>query len=134
MRQRAAVVILIGGAFALGLLLGWRVQLGRGNRNERLNAATQAAAVADLCVNVLTAEEGGRQTVAARLLESRMISEIRYADAQIGDAAPPDFAMPETIEGIRRARRYAAAKGMADVAEECDRLIKFFGVRTAGSP
>ena len=60
-----------------------------------------------------------------------MTSAVNEAAEQVGTASSPGLAIPNLIEGLNRARRYAVAKGMPEVAEKCDRVLRFLTMSNA---
>ena len=126
MAKRSLVGVLIAAGFMLGAAFGWSIHERRAERDERLVAAVHAVEVAGLCANALGATEGGRPAAAQKLLEMRMVTAVNDAADRIANAAQPNFSIPNLVEGLRRARRYAVSKGLPHVAAECDRVLEFF--------
>ena len=125
MAKRGLVAVPIAAGFILGSAFGWWIHERRAERDERLIAAVHEVEVAGLCANVLGATEAGRSATAQKLLEMRMISAVNHAADRVTNASVPSLAIPDLVEGLKRARRYAVAKGMAQVVWECDRVLEF---------
>jgi hypothetical protein len=125
MAKRALVAALIAAGFMLGAAVGWLMHERRAERDEGLVAAVHAVEVAGLCANALGATESGRAAAAQKLLEMRMVTAVNEAADRVVNASAPNFAIPNLLEGLKRARLYAAAKGMPQVVGECDRVLEF---------
>jgi len=125
MTRRSIAAIFVAAAFLVGSVFGWVFQR---SRSERLNAAVvvvNEVGAAGLCADALQAIEDGKTATLQKLLEQRMTSAVNYATERVGDASPVGFPVPNLVEGLNRARRYAVAKGMPDLIDKCDRLLTF---------
>jgi hypothetical protein len=125
MNKRITVAVLIVLSFSIGSALGWWLQ---GNRAGKYRASLMVAGeseVAGLCANALWAAGDGSTATLQKLLERRMTSAVNEAVKRTGTASPPDIAVPDLIDGVNRARRYAVAKGLPEVVAKCDRLLEF---------
>jgi hypothetical protein len=125
MGKRTMLAVLTVGAFLIGGTAGWRIHAIRAERDERLMAALNAVGVAGLCANALRAARDGRAATVQDLLEMRMVSAVDQAADRVGNASSPDQAIPNLIEGLKRARSYAVEKGMTQVVEKCDHVLEF---------
>ena len=120
MNKRVAVTVLVVVSFLAGSALSWWIRGYRVERERGSVAVVRAAEVAGLCANALGVAEQGRNAALQKLLETRMTSAVNEAAEQVGWASPPGFPVPNLVEGVNRARRYAVANGMPEVAGKCD--------------
>jgi hypothetical protein len=125
MKKRTMLAVLTVGAFLIGSAAGWRIHAMRAERDERLTAALNAVGVAGLCAGALLAAQEGRAATVQGVLEWRMVSAVDQAADKVANASSPDLAIPDLIEGLKRARSYAAEKGMTPVVEKCDHVLEF---------
>lgn len=107
---------------AVGVLAGVFLERHHETAEQRLRMALHEVEVAGLCANALRTREARPETE-RRLLELRMTSALTEADKSLVGAAQIPIAIPDLIEGVRRARQYAASKDMRAVVTECDRLL-----------
>jgi hypothetical protein len=121
--QSAAVFIVA--SFLIGLVLGWSIQQSRSAKSRALVGVVHEAEVASLCANALGTAEAGEGDATRKLLEMRLASAVRLASERLEAASLPDFPLPELVEGVSRARRYAVSQRMPDIVRNCDRVIEF---------
>lgn len=112
----SVVSLLLGGGLGVGL------ERRRAAADRRLTAAIQQIGVAGLCADALRAAAEARPETERRLLERRMASALEQADEMLVGAAQPDLPIPNLIEGVKRARQYAASNTLPDVVKSCDRV------------
>jgi len=131
MSKRSTVAVLVVASFLIGLAMGWRFRGSRSERDAGTVAVVRAVEVAGLCANALGAAEGGRAANLQRLLEMRMANAIDEGAERVDSASSPSLALPNLIEGLSRARQYAAARGMPETVRKCDRLLEFLAKSNA---
>jgi len=125
MGKGKTLTVLVAVALLAGSAFGWWMR-GRLSEAEREStAALRSVEIAGLCANALRASEAGRSDTVQRLLEARMASAVSDAADRVGNASPPGLAIPNLIEGLRRARQYALENRLPDVVIKCDRVMEF---------
>jgi hypothetical protein len=124
-KGRLIIPLSIAASFAVGLALGWSIQQRRSEESQALVAVVHEAEVASLCASVLDAAETGRSDTSRKVLEMRLASAVNLASERLKFASQPSFPLPELVEGVSRARRYALFQGMPNIVANCDRLIEF---------
>src|SRR5215471_5919991 len=110
MTKKVAVLISAAASFLVGSGLGWWVHADLAERDVGLVAIVREAEVAGLCANALGAADEGRSSALRVLLEMRMANAVAGAADRLDRASPIRLAIPNLIEGVRRAHRYAVAK------------------------
>ena len=125
MAKRSTVAVLVVPSFLIGSALSWWLQGTRSEKERGSLVVVHEVEVAGLCANALQAVEQGRTATVQKVLETRMASAVNYAAERVGNASPVGFPVPELVEGLNRARRYAAAKSMSELVRNCDRLLEF---------
>jgi hypothetical protein len=125
MTRRSTVAVFVVVSFLIGSVFGWCLRGTHAEKERGSIVVVDAIGVAGLCADALGAAEEGRTATLQKLLEMRMTSAVNEAAERVGAASSPGFAVPNLVEGLNRARRYAVAKGMREVVGKCDRLIEF---------
>ena len=122
-RLSLALIALV--AAVLGGMIGARLERQRDTNDQDLRTALVAVESAGLCANSLRALDEGRLEVQRHILESQMEAAVGRADQKLTGVRDPKIGMaiPNLIEGVRRARQYAEIKGHLDLVAKCDRVL-----------
>src|SRR5262245_37496665 len=123
MNRAFAVMCIVSGL--IGGVIGASVESQRRDGEARVTAAVHSVETAGLCANSLDALDQARPDKQRLILERRMESAIDYADRSLEGIRDPKIgiAIPNLIEGLRRARQYAEGQGNRDVVAKCDRVL-----------
>lgn len=114
-------VLLVVAIFALGAAAGFSA--GRWTSNRDLNAMVLAGELEtiSLCANGLNSLDA-QPVRTVRLLDYRLRSAVKNATQQSGASAAIETAIPNLMEGLNRAKRYAERKGDTKLAADIAQL------------
>ena len=122
---RTSVVVIALVSAGIGGLVGARLEEHRRAADAKVTLALRAVETAGLCAASLRALDEGRADKQRLILEDQMGWSMEAAERDLEGIREPKFgiAIPNLIEGVRRARQYAEGKGKRDLVERCDRVL-----------
>ena len=125
MTRGLPIAVSVVASLLIGSALGWYLRGSHPGEDRGSVAVVHEVEVAAFCSAALQISQEGRTAALHELLEGRMISALGNAADRSAGAAAIGFPVPEMIEGITRARRYAVANGMPEAVGKCDRILEF---------